>query len=191
MKETYKKTILQSHAKKFGLETPAGPSGLPALKFMFHVTFFRPIHMLYTEPIVIAWSLYIGFSFAVLYSFFAAFPYVYATVYEFDLQQIGLTFISIAVGSILGSLTVILADRLIYQRRLVIKKSQGLFGAILPEHRLYAAMMGRFGLPIGLFWFAWTAKADTHWISSVMAAVFIAWGNLCIFVRESSDKSWT
>lgn len=191
MKETYKKTILQSHAKKLGLETPAGPSGLPALKFLLHVTFFRPIHMLYTEPIVIAWSLYIGFSFAVLYSFFAAFPYVYATVYGFDLQQIGLTFISIAVGSILGSLAVILADRLIYQRRLVIKKSQGSLGARLPEHRLYAAMMGSFGLPVGLFWFAWTAKADTHWISSVIAAVFIAWGNLCIFVRESSGQSGT
>ncbi|KAI9742874.1 MAG: hypothetical protein M1818_003603 [Claussenomyces sp. TS43310] len=182
MKETYKKTILQRHAQKLGIATPPGPSGLVALKFVFYVTFFRPLHMLYTEPIVIAWSLYIGFSFAVLYSFFAAFPYVYRTVYGFDIQQIGLTFVSIAIGSILGALTVILVDRLLYQKRHMIRKSQGAAGAVPPEYRLYAAMVGSFGLPVGLFWYAWTARQDIHWISSLIAAVFIAWGNLCIFM---------
>ena len=182
MNETYKKTILQRHAKKLGLETPSGPAGLAALKFILNVTFFRPLHMLYTEPIVIAWSLYIGFSFGILYSFFAAFPYVYARVYGFDIQQIGLTFLSIAVGSILGSVTVILLDRLVYRRRYAVWRSQGAIGTLPPEHRLYAAMVGSISLPCGLFWFAWTARQDVHWISSVIAAVLIAWGNLCIFV---------
>jgi hypothetical protein len=182
MKETYKKTILQRNAKKLGIQTPAGPSGVALLKFLFNVTFFRPIHMLYTEPIVIAWSLYIGFSFAVLYSFFAAFPYVYATAYGFDIQQIGMTFLSLAIGSILGSVTVILVDRLVYQRYHRAWIAGGADGKVPPERRLYAAMIGGFGLPIGLFWFAWTAKPDVHWISSVIAAVFIAWGNICVFV---------
>lgn len=74
MDETYKKTILARAAKKTGEKAPPGTSGFAALKFVFHVTFHRPLHMLFREPIVMAWSIYIGFSFAVLYSFFAAFP---------------------------------------------------------------------------------------------------------------------
>lgn len=184
MRETYKKTILQRHAKAQGVEVAPGPSGLAALKFVFYITFLRPIHMLFTEPIVIAWSIYIAFNFGVLYSFFAAFPFVYSTVYGFDIQQIGLTFISLAIGSVLGCLSVILVDRLWYQKLHASKDSKWNNGLVPPEHRLYAAMIGTFLLPVGLFWYAWTARHDIHWISSVIAAVFIAWGNLCVFVSE-------
>jgi len=138
--------------------------------------------MLYTEPIVIVWSIYIAFNFAVLYSFFAAFPFVYTNVYGFDIQQIGLTFISLAIGSISASATVILVDRLWYQKLHASRNSKWTSGVVPPEYRLYAAMIGSFGLPVGLFWYAWTAKADIHWISSVIAASFIAWGNLCVFM---------
>jgi hypothetical protein len=189
MKETYKKKILERHAKQNGIQVPSGPSGLAALKFMFYITFFRPLHMLYTEPIVVAWSLYIGFNFAVLYSTFAAFPFVYAHVYGFDIQHIGLTFISLAIGSTLGALTIILVDKLLYRKFSTLNNSQQNSNKTLPEHRLYAAMIGTFGMPIGLFWFAWTAREDVHWISSVVAAVFIAWGNLCVFVSEDELKN--
>ena len=182
MRETYKKIILARAAKKAGDPPPPGPSGLQALKFLFQVTLLRPTRMLYSEPIVIAWSLYIGFTFAVLYSFFAAFQYVYATVYGFDIQQIGLTFIPIAVGSLLGSITVILIDRLIYQKHHASWKAQGSIGRVAPEQRLHASMIGGLGFPVGLFWFAWTAKPEIHWISSLIAAAVIAWGNMCIVV---------
>lgn len=180
MKETYKKTIVQRHAKKVGAAPAPGPAGLAALKFLLHVTFLRPVQMLYSEPIVIAWSLYIGFAFAVLYSFFASFPYVYSTVYGFSIEQVGLTFISIAIGSLLGSVSVILVDRLVYQKQAVKGKMSG--ERVPPEQRLHAAMMGSVLLPLGLFWYGWTAREGVHWLSSVIAAVFIAWGNLCIFV---------
>jgi hypothetical protein len=174
MQETYKKIIVARAAKEAG--------NTPPLKLLFQVTLLRPARMLYSEPIVIAWSLYIGFTFAVLYSFFAAFQYVYATVYGFDIQQIGLTFIPIAVGSLLGSLTVIFIDRMIYQKRHAAWKAQGNTGRLAPEQRLHASMVGGFGLPVGLFWFAWTARPEIHWISSQIAAAVIAWGNMCICV---------
>ena len=182
MQETYKKTILAKRAKRLGTGAPPGPAGLVLLKFIFNVTFIRPLHMLYSEPIVIAWSLYIGFSFAVVYSFFAAFPYVYTSVYGFNTKENGLTFLGIAVGSIIGSLHVILVDRLQYRKYFAAWKSKGAIGKCPPEHRLYAAMAGSLGLPIGLFMFAWTAKSETHWIVSIIASVFTAWGNMCIFV---------
>lgn len=186
MQETYKKTILLKRAKQMGSATPPGPAGIAALKFLLNVTLFRPLHMLYSEPIVIVWSLYIGFSFAVVYSFFAAFPFVYSTVYGFDVEENGLTFLSIAVGSVAGSVHVILVDRIQWRKRFVGWKARGTTEKCPPEYRLYAAMIGGFGLPIGLFWFAWTARRDTHWIVSVVAGVFTAWSNMCIFVCDKS-----
>ncbi|KAH8692906.1 hypothetical protein BGW36DRAFT_399699 [Talaromyces proteolyticus] len=116
IQETYKKIIIF-------------PSGWQAMRFRFKVTFLRPVKMLYSKPIVIAWSLYIGFTFAVLYSFFTAFQYIDVTVYEFNIQQIGLTFIPTIVGSFLGSVNVVLVNR-----------------------RLHVYMIGGCGLPIGLFY---------------------------------------
>ncbi|EED15797.1 conserved hypothetical protein [Talaromyces stipitatus ATCC 10500] len=187
MHETYKKIIVARASKKAGGHfTPPGPSGREAIILLFQVTLIRPIKMLYSEPIVIAWSLYIGFTFAVLYSFFAAFPYVYATVYGFDIQQIGLTFIPVAIGTVLGSITFIWIDQTIYQKRNAQWTAQGGTGRLPPEQRLYASMIGGCGLPIGLFWFAWTARPDIHWISPMIATVVIGWGNMCITVRFSS-----
>lgn len=36
-----------------------------------------------------------------------------------------------------------------------------------------------------LFWFAWTARSDIHWISPVLAGIPFAWGNLCIFLSTA------
>lgn len=183
MQETYKKIIIMRAAKKAGESLPPAPPRLQAMKYLFQVTLLRPIKMLYSEPIVIAWSLYIGFTFALLYSFFAAFQFIYATVYGFDIQQIGLSFLPLAIGSLFGAVTVILIDRVDYQKRHAVWESQGRTGRVPPKHRLYASMMGGCGLPIGLFWFAWTARPSIHWISSMIAAAVIAWGNMCICVR--------
>ena len=182
MEETYKKTILRKRAKSLGLEAPKGPSGLAALKFLLHLTFFRPVVMLVTEPIVVALSLYIAFNFAVLYAFFAAFPLIFSSVYNFGVEQSGLIFLAVGIGCVLASITVILIDRLIYRKQLAQSHLQGREGVVAPEHRLYAAMIGSIGIPIGLFWFAWTARKGVHWMSPVAAAVPFAWGNLCVFV---------
>lgn len=55
---------------------------------------------------------------------------------------------------------------------------------VAPEYPLYAAMLGSFGLPVGLFWFAWSARGGVHWIVPVIGAVPFAWGNLSVFIGE-------
>jgi hypothetical protein len=181
MTETYKKTILQRRARKLNLPITEAPR--PAsMKTLLMVTVFRPLHMLLTEPIVGFLSLYVAFNFGVLYIFFTAFPFVFGSVYHFSNGETGLVFLGIGLGCVLSVVTIWVTDRLTYRKRHV-KASQGEHqGAIAPEHRLYAAMMGSFGLPLGLFWFAWTARSDVHWISPVLATIPFAWGNLCIFV---------
>jgi MFS family permease len=182
MKETYKKIFLQNRAKNLGLPPPSkGPAGLAKIKFLMTVTLLRPVKMLFTEPIVFFFSMYTGFNFSVLLGFFDAFPIVFEGVYHFNGGLTGFTFLGIGLGCCLGVVTVITVNRLWYYPQHVKSLKEGRGGFFAPEHRLYVAMMGSFGLPIGLFWFAWTARADIHWVSPVLATIPFAWGNLCIF----------
>ncbi|KUJ18013.1 MFS multidrug transporter-like protein, partial [Mollisia scopiformis] len=186
--ETYKKTLLARRSKARGLPPPPSPfpSAAAKLKFMFTVTLLRPLHMLFTEPIVAFFSIYVAFNFAVLFSFFAAFPYVFESVYGFDTEQSGLVFLAIGIGSALAVPTVIACDVYLYQPHVRKAKENGGNGAVAPEYRLYPAMMGSFGLPIGLFWFAWTARSDVSWASPVVSAIPFAWGNLSCFIAAAN-----
>ena len=69
MKETYMKIILQKRSKALDTKksTPTGPTGLAALKMLLTIVLFRPLYMLFAEPIVSLFSLYVGFNFAVLF----------------------------------------------------------------------------------------------------------------------------
>jgi MFS family permease len=180
--ETYKKTILQRRAKKFGITPPPSSTGFATLRHTATVVLFRPVHMLLTEPIVTSFSIYVSFNFSVLFGFLPAIPYVFDTVYNFTPEQQGLPFIAIAIGCILGVPTQLALDRFFYQRRYRDSLAQGRKGVVAPEHRLYGAMMGSLGLPIGIFWFGWTSKSDIHWIVPVLALVPFAWGNILVFI---------
>ncbi|KAK5989443.1 Major facilitator superfamily multidrug transporter mdrA [Cladobotryum mycophilum] len=134
--------------------------------------------MLFTEPIVAFICLYVAVDFGTLFSFFAAVPYTFGTVYHFDLEESGLIFLSIVIGCFLGLATIVACDVFHYQKQIPKYPPH----RVPPEHRLYPAMIGSIGLPIGLFWFAWTAKSSISWASPAAAIIPFAWGNLCVFV---------
>ena len=207
MSETYKPIILKRRRKQLGVpEAPQSMSTLGALQKFLTITLFRPLMMLITEPIVAFISLYVAVDFGILFTFFASFPLVYSRVYHFNAGQIGLTFLPIMVGCLIATVTCLLCDRLLYQKHLarlntahsseenlesdketspnVSQRLPPQIKHVEPEHRLYAAMIGSFGLPVGLFWFAWTAGTGVHWASPVIATVVFAWGNLCVFVSH-------
>lgn len=142
------------------------------------VALIRPLHMMVTEPIVGLNCLYVACEFATLFTFFTAIPFIFTSVYGFSTEQQGLVFISIVVGCILGAITVLLCNVVLYLPRAKRYPPH----EVPPKYRLYPAMIGSIGLPLGLFWLAWTAKSDVSWVSPTMAIVAFAWGNLCVFV---------
>ncbi|EPS44820.1 hypothetical protein H072_1147 [Dactylellina haptotyla CBS 200.50] len=184
MKETYKPAILKKRAIERGLPLPPKPKGSEAIKKILLVTLFRPVHMLMTEPIVLALSLYTAFTFGVLFLFFAAIPYSFGTQYHFDRRESGLIFISSVVGIILGALTFGIIDRTFYKRRYEHAIANGRKPAV--ELRLLGAMVGSFGLPIALFWFAWTCKASIHWIVPALSVIFFGFGMMLIFLSAAT-----
>lgn len=190
MKETYAKRLIQRLAKRSGSAVPTeNRKTTDALKLLFTVTLFRPLRMLFVEPIVAGFSIYVSFNFAIIFAFFDAFPIVFGEIYHFNTGQIGLTFLGLALGCLLAVFTFLIVDRWSY-RRIYMKAMETREDIeIPPEHRLYAAMLGSAGLPIGLFWFAWTSRADVSWISPVLATVPFGWGNLLVFVHITLPHS--
>jgi MFS family permease len=176
--ETSKKEILRRRSKERDLPEQPKPPPRKALKALFVITLCRPIEMLLTEPIVAFWALYTSFVFGILFTLFSAYPYIFMGVYNFTIAQSGLAFLGVFFGTVLAVLTFFIFDRTVYQKAKC--KAQGKIPP--PEARLYTAMLGSFGIPIALFWSAWTAREDIHWISPVLAGVPFGWGMSCLFV---------
>jgi hypothetical protein len=54
--------------------------------------------LVYSQPLALLLSIYTAFNFAMIFSFFGSYSYVYARVYGFSPKEIGLCYIGIVVG---------------------------------------------------------------------------------------------
>ena len=181
MEETSKHRILYLRTKKAGIKIPHQTGDTLLLFRKLKQAFIRPLHMMFFEPLVAFLSIYTGFAFAMMFSFFGSYNYVFQSVYHFDQKQIGLTFLGILVGFLFAVSSFAIFDATLY-RRAAVKAG----GRPAPEHRLYAAMVGSFMLPIGLFWWAWAPNKDVQWIVPVLAGVPFGWGCLSIFISATT-----
>lgn len=203
IRETYKKRILQNRAAHLGSQTPVEPHPpiFEVMQTFLRFTLTRPIRMLLTEPIVSLCSLYIAFNFALLYAFYAAFPYVWEAKYGFDTSTIFLTFLGIGVGCLIGFSLLVLDNKYIYKPRVARwraaqasapdnhpeagNKATNKAAALLhplPELRLPVAIPASIILPASLFIFAWTTENSVHWIVPVTTEALFGAGNLIIFM---------
>lgn len=186
MQETYKAKILSRRAKRLGIILPGNEKSiLESTKFFLRVQLTRPVHMGLTEPIVSLFTIYIAMNFAMLYSFFTVFEEIMRDVYGFGLDQAGLTFLGLGVGCIIGCAVIIILNKTLVPKQIQRSKEKGQGGKIVPESRLYIAMAGSILIPVSLFWFAWTARPEVHWISPVIAEAFFGCGNLFIFMAAT------
>lgn len=136
----------------------------------------RPIQLLIFEPMCLALCTFSAILLGILYLFFEAFPLVFGGVYGFSLQQTGLTFIGMLVGMCIGLATDPFWDR--HYERLFAKSPAN---PPPPELRLPPAMAGGLLVPIGIFWFAWTARPSVHWIVPIIGTSVFGTGVLLTF----------
>ncbi|KAF4549496.1 Polyamine transporter-like protein 5 [Elsinoe fawcettii] len=175
--ETYHPVLIRRRRKQLGLTNPPKPSFAKTSNQFLVVGLIRPIRMLFTEPIVAFTCLYVAFVFGTLFMFFGAFFYVFQ-VYGFTQIQKGLVFLAIGLGCVFGTITLILSDRLLYRPKALHLPP----GQSCPELRLYPALIGSIGVPVSLFWFAWTARADVNAAVPIIAIVLFGWSNIIVFV---------
>jgi len=127
----------------------------------------RPLELFATEAIVFFSSLYCSLVFAILFVFFAAYPYIFRTVYGMDHRTAGLAFIPIGVGTILSMPLCMAYDAF---RETSLK--DGKKWALKEEYRrLPLACVGGVLLVASLFWLGWTSSPSFHWIIPMMSGL--------------------
>lgn len=104
--------------------------------------------MLFTEPIVAAFDVYVAFNFGLRDAFFAAFSWVFEHVYDFDTPITGLTYLGQGVGSFFGLLIMLWLYRFYWAPITEHIRKRDPDAKMPPEKRLIAAMLGAPILPI-------------------------------------------
>ncbi|KAL4886729.1 major facilitator superfamily domain-containing protein [Aspergillus karnatakaensis] len=140
---------------------------------MISISLYRPFHMLITEPVVFFFSLWVSFSWAVLYLQFGSIPLVFRTNHGFNLEQTGAVFTSMCTGAIIITIISIYQEKLATRFNLLPRT---------PEARLYFVCIESILMPIGLFWFGWTSSPTTHWISPTIAIAFATMGIFSVYL---------
>lgn len=184
MKETNKVVLIRRQRKKLGTTGSAQDLRISApqrVKNFLLFTILRPWRMLFNEATVGSFACYIGLDFAIFYSLFAAMPYAFITQYGFGLGAQGLGFLGLAAGVIFAFLLVIWLSK-VKQRKVVQAIKVGKAVNMTPEQRLVIALIGSVFIPIGLFWFGWTARSSVQWIVCIIGTAIFAAGNFLIFV---------
>lgn len=131
------------------------------------------VDLLFTEPVVFFFSLWVAFSWAVLYLQFSSLPLVYSTNYGFDIEQCGSVFAAVSIGSLLAT------PLSIYQERLASRLGKM---SSTPEGRLYFACIESVLMPVGLFWFGWTSFPSIPWIVPTLAVGCSTMGIFSIYL---------
>lgn len=128
----------------------------------------RPLEMTVKEPIVLAINLYVGLTYAILYSYFESYPLVFANAegggYGWSLGMAGLPLLALTIGGMLSYIVYCWWSVKVWEPQYIEAK-----GRLVPEAYLPLSLWGAWCYPICLFWFAWSANR-THWASPMIAS---------------------
>lgn len=133
-----------------------------------------PFMICIKDPAVLFTNVYTSIIYGIYYSFFEAFPLAYIGDYGFNIGELGIVYTCIIVGCIIGIIIYCGYQRLYLEPDI---KKRGLRAQ---EHRLVPALFAVWLLPLGLFWFGWTARSSIHWIVSIIGITLFAIGSFVL-----------
>lgn len=139
--------------------------------------------MLIFSPIVLALSVDMAVVYGYLYLLFTTITEVFQDNYHFSQGTVGLTYLGIGIGSLVGVVAFgVASDR--------IMKKKSALGEMKPEYRLPPMIPGSFAVPVGckcladdfLIWnlisvapvllYGWTAEHRVFWIAPIIGTAF-------------------
>ena len=181
LRETRGSALLTRKAKKLRKETGdqryRAPAELeaPSLKKLLHVSTTRAAMLLVKEPVVLFFSIYIAYAWALIFAFFSAIPIVFQDIHGWGVGNGGLAYIGPLIACFLAFGFSFHSKYLYDQAR---EKNNGV---PVPEARLYYAAVGGILATIGMFIFAFTHYEFVHWIAPEIALVPLVMGIYFIF----------
>ncbi|GLB42015.1 putative multidrug resistance protein 4 [Lyophyllum shimeji] len=153
-------------------------SSLPENKLAFLLeNLTRPMVMLSRSFICFILSLYMAFLYGIYYLFFATFAEFFRVTYGFKPGVGGLAYLGLGIGFILATLFGAKTADQVYK---YLADKNG--GKGKPEMRIPALFFGSFFVPIGLFWYGWSAQAKIHWIMPIIGSGIFGFGMMSSFL---------
>ncbi|KAH0565208.1 hypothetical protein GP486_001391 [Trichoglossum hirsutum] len=182
LRETYPPKILLRKARKLRKET--GNRDLrteyeqpdKTLVKTLRTSLVRPFKLLGTQPIIQALALYMAYLYGLMYLVLSTFPTLWEGTYGESVGVGGLNYISLGIGFFLGAqVCAPLQDKIYRHLKTRSRSSSG-----TPEFRVPLMLPGSFMVPVGLFWYGWSAHAKLHWIMpNIGAAIFTSGTIIC------------
>ncbi|KAK9369213.1 major facilitator superfamily domain-containing protein [Lipomyces kononenkoae] len=167
--ETSEATILQRRARRLRKLTGNNKYTTKAEQEYANMTwgefayesFVRPFIITFREPGVFFLNSYTALIYAVMYSWFEAFPLVFVGVHHFNLIQMGLSYFGILIGAVVAA---------------------AVFAPPSPPETIFrVALFAAPILPVSLLMFGWSATASVHFIVPILASGLFLLGGYTIF----------
>ncbi|KAK8024482.1 MFS general substrate transporter [Apiospora rasikravindrae] len=185
--ETYHPVLLRNKARRLRADTGDSRWIAPiermskSIPVTIATATRRPFELLIFEPMCLCLCILAALLLGIVYLFFGAFGVVFRGNYGFNLWQLGLAFLGLFVGMLLGAACTPIVQWN-YTRLVKRKEAEtGEIGGSEPEFRLPPAVVGSVLVPIGLFMFAWTCFPNVHWIVPIVGSGIFGMGCLLVF----------
>ncbi|KAL9623098.1 MAG: hypothetical protein Q9160_002612 [Pyrenula sp. 1 TL-2023] len=181
MRETYPPIILQRRAKRLRNETGNDKyrsklQTADSAKTLFMRAIIRPMKMLFRSPIVFFLTLFMSIVYGYLYLLFTTITEVFESTYQWSAGIVGLAFLGIGVGMFVGlGIFGAVSDA-------ALKKKAAGGQPMKPEWRLPPMLPGAMMIPIGFFWYGWSAEKAIHWIMPIIGTGFVGLGLIGTFM---------
>lgn len=175
LRETYAPVIRRRKAKRVAdpekvLQTVDPFHSVSKWEYIW-INLTRPIMILFRSFICFILSLYMAFLYGIYYLMFATFSSLFLDVYGFNIGTGGLAYLGLGFGFLVAAL---LSARFADKTYAYLSDKNG--GKGTPEMRMPVLFLGSLFVPIGLFWYGWSAQARLHWIMPIIGTSFFAFG---------------
>ncbi|KZP25450.1 MFS polyamine transporter [Athelia psychrophila] len=187
LRETYAPVLLARKAGKMSKAADAEKANIQPLRTVYQLVevswkeriskaLFRPFVMLWQEPILQVFSLYLAYLYGMIYLVIGSMTNIYLHNYHESVGISGLHYIALGIGFWGASQVNARALDKIY---VYLRNRNG--GVGIPEYRLPPMIPGTLFLPIGLLLFGWGATYHLPWIVLDIGLVFIGAGIILPF----------
>lgn len=179
MQETYLPILVARKRRRAEIASDNSEPTEKRVAEIFKLALVRPLKLLLFSPIVLLLSTFMATVYGYLYLLFTTFDIVFEGEYGFGQGTSGLAFLGIGIGNFIGlGVFGVMSDR-------ILKRLKSQTGESKPEHRLPPMFYGSIFIPVGLFWYGWTAEKHVHWIVPIIGTSCVGIGAISIFVRHA------
>ncbi|RDX41756.1 MFS general substrate transporter [Lentinus brumalis] len=182
--ETFMPVLLVRRAKKLRKETGETRYWAPmeknkqTLSQRFRRVFTRPFNILVREPMLIAITAYMSFVYGIIYLLFESYPIVFGQLHGFNEGLVGLTFIPIFVGGVIGVVIYLFA----FNPRYAAAIEKYAPAPVPPEYRLEPCLYASPMFALSFFWFGWTSYPNVSYWAPLMAGIPMSTAIIWIFL---------